>query len=80
MSLRSVAASPARCSGALLRRHVSRRADYLIDIGEFVVRSCLQERDAKIGKKRSLPIEKNVGRLDVAVNDAVLMRMLQSVQ
>ena len=59
----------------MLRTHVARRAGH-IALGEAAIRLA-HLRNAEVGNERPAgpPLEQDVGRLDVAMHDAVLMRV-----
>ena len=69
-----------RCIQCLLRRHVRRRAHHFAGACQFVA-AFEQLRQSKIGNERSIlfRVEHDVVRLQVAMQDARSMRLLQSV-
>ena len=73
-----VGASVDRLAEQLLGRHVARRADHRAGLREI---RRVEPRDAEVGHlDLAVVLQKHVARLDVAVHDAALVRMLQRGQ
>ncbi len=77
-----VAAPVDAAAGDLLGRHVRRRAHHGAGLGLFRIGAVIgHARDAEVRELDSrLAVEHHVGRLDVAVDDARLVRELQRVE
>ncbi len=65
-------------AGRLLRTHVVRRADAEPRLRETCSARCARSQgDAEVGEQRPPFVQHHVGRLDVAVDDALAVRVVQ---
>ena len=77
--------APRGITGCLLGRHVLRRADPRTGASQRLARRESLRRthglgDSEISHDRGIAREQHVGRLDVAMNDSVLVRIMKSAR